>query len=74
MNRELPSDSYQTKRNLASKLNPILAQNDTSDDFRYLQNIGDWDAVEGMNVQRGEEVENIDEEVSLRASRITPEQ
>ena len=74
LNRELPSDSYQTRGNLASILNPILAQDDTSDDFNYLQNIGNWDTVEEMNVQRREERENIDKEVALRAAHITSEQ
>ena len=74
LNRELPSDSYQIRGNLASIVNPILAQDDTGDDFNYIQNIGNWDTVEEMNVQRREERENIDKEVALRAAHITSEQ
>ena len=51
-----------------------MAQDDTGDDFTYIQDIGNWDIVEEMNVQRREERENIDKEVALRAANITSEQ
>ena len=60
--------------NIASILNPILAQDNSNVEFNYLESIGDWNLVRVMHDQRRDEYQDIQREVELRISMITPDQ
>ena len=60
--------------NLASILHPILTQDNSNVELNYVESIGDLNLVRDMHDQRRDEYQDIQTEVELRISMITPDQ